>query len=326
MPPPEPARPLDDLLAAASSREAWFPEDTKSGARFERVVIDGERYVLKYQDRRDDWLMRATGDLGYRYIRVCEHVLERLPDVIDPAVVACGHDGSAGMILLRDVSDWLIADTSPFPDEVHAEFLDHMAAMHAAMWGWRDDIGLCSAEARYLAFSPSVARAEAAAGSAAIVPKVMADGWARLPGASAPLARVVQPLLEDVGPLVAALGHVPHTFVHGDWKAANLGRHADGRTVLLDFGEVPGEASPLADLSWYLALNSALLPESKDDTIVRYRAALERHGIDTAGWWDAAVGLEMLGAMVQFGWEKALGGGPELEWWEARAVEGTRWL
>ena len=115
--------------------------------------------------------------------------------------------------------------------------------------------------------------------------------------------------------------------MHGDWKAANLGTHADGRTVLLDFGEAPGEASPIADLSWYLALNADLLPETKDEAIATYRAALERHGIDTGGWWDAAVALEMLGAMVQFGWEKALGGaGPELAWWEARAAEGARWL
>jgi hypothetical protein len=47
----------------------------------------------------------------------------------------------------------------------------------------------------------------------------------------------------------------------------------------------------------------------------------------TAGWWDGAVALELLATMVQFGWEKALGGpGPELAWWEARAAEGARWL
>jgi hypothetical protein len=35
----------------------------------------------------------------------------------------------------------------------------------------------------------------------------------------------------------------------------------------------------------------------------------------------------MLGCMLQFGWEKALGGpGPELDWWEARASEGARYL
>ena len=86
------------------------------------------------------------------------------------------------------------------------------------------------------------------------------------------------PLLDDPSPLVDALGRMPHTLVHGDWKAANLGSHPDGRTVLLDFGEVPGEASPMADLSWYLALNAALLPEPKDAVLERYRHALGRRG------------------------------------------------
>ena len=135
------------------------------------------------------------------------------------------------------------------------------------------------------------------------------------------------PLLRDLAPLEDALGRVPHTFVHGDWKAANLGSHPDGRTILLDWGEVPGEASPLADLSWYLALNAARLPQSREDTIAYYRQALEGHGVDTGPWWDEALALELLGAMVQFGWEKALGGpGPELEWWESQSIKGAELL
>jgi aminoglycoside phosphotransferase (APT) family kinase protein len=135
------------------------------------------------------------------------------------------------------------------------------------------------------------------------------------------------PLLQDPRSLITALGKVPHTFVHGDWKAANLGTRPDGRTILLDFGEVPGEASPLADLSWYLAMNTELLPESKDQALRSFRSALERHAVDTADWWEAAVGLELLGTMVQFGWEKALGGpGVELSWWEAQAQRGAAWL
>ena len=164
-----------------------------------------------------------------------------------------------------------------------------MAAMHAAMWGWSDDVGLTALDRRYLMFSPAVAAAEAAGGADALVPRVMAQGWPLLPEHAPRLADAVLPLLQDPSPLVDALRAVPHTLVHGDWKAANLGSRPDpdGRTVLLDFGEAPGEASPLADLSWYLALNSALLPESKDDAIRTYRTALEEHGVDTGGWWDA---------------------------------------
>jgi hypothetical protein len=327
MPKDEPIASLDELLAAGS-RQPWVPEDTKSGARFERVVVGGDRYVLKYQDPRDDWLLRATADPGCRYVRLWEGgLLARLPGVIDHAVVAASFDGEVGMVLLRDVTDQLLPGDRPFSAAQHARFLDHMAAMHTAFWGWHDDVGLTPLGTRYLMFSPAVAAAEAARGSSAVVPKFMGEGWAALPAVAPTLAEMVMPLLDDPGPLVAALERVPHTLVHGDWKAANLGVHADGRTILLDFGEAPGEAGPIADLSGYLALNSDLLPESKDDTIATYRAALERHGISTDDWWDMAVALELLGAMVQFGWEKALGGpGPELAWWEARALEGARWM
>ncbi len=319
---------LDRLLAAATRRESWSPEDTKSGARFERVVIAGQPYVLKYQDPVDDWLLRATGDPGRSYVRLWEHgLLDRLPDVVDHAVVAAAWDGSVGRVLLRDVTPQLLPPGQPFTVAEHRRFLDHMAALHATFWGWRDDVGLTPLAARYLLFSPQVARDEHQRGSDAVVPQIMAQGWSALPDSSATLAHLVLPLLEDPGPLVAALDRVPHTLVHGDWKGANLGRHADGRTVLLDFGEAPGEASPLADLSWYLALNAALLPEDKDTTIATYRAALEARGVDVGGWWEEAVALEMLGAMLQFGWEKALGGpGPELAWWEAKAMAGARWL
>jgi Phosphotransferase enzyme family len=319
---------LDELLGSATSRQPWFPEDTKSGARFERLTIDGEAYVLKYQDARDDWLMRATGDTGERYFRLWESgLLGRMPEVIDHAVVAAGFEAGVGRILLRDVSGQLLAPGAPFAVIQHDRFVDHMAILHAAWWGWTDDVGLTPPAARYLMFSPAVARSEAAIGSTAVVPQVMAEGWSRLGEVSLALAAAVFPLLDDPSPLIAALGEVPHTLVHGDWKAANIGSHPDGRTVLLDFGEAPGEASPIADLAWYLALNADLLPESKDACVDRYRAALERHGVATSGWWDAAVALEALGAMVQFGWEKALGGpGPELSWWEGVALDGARLL
>jgi hypothetical protein len=68
------------------------------------------------------------------------------------------------------------------------------------------------------------------------------------------------------------------------------------------------------------------LPESKEDTIARFRADLERNGIGTAGWWDRQLGLCLLGAAVQFGWEKALGDTDELGWWADRAREGGAWL
>ena len=255
-------------------------------------------------------------------------LLDAVPHLIDHAVVGAALEGSVGAILQRDVSDGLLPlGDDPIALDDHLSFLDHMALLHATFWGWRDSIGLTPLADRYLMLSPTVASGEAARGSDAVVPKVMAEGWDRFASAAPQAAGVVVPLLADPRPLMGALERLPHTFVHGDWKAANLGRHPDGRTILLDWGEVPGEASPLADLAWYLALNAARMPQSKEDTIAAYRRALEEHGVDTGGWWEEALDLELLATMLQYGWEKAFGGpGPELDWWQGRAVKGADWL
>jgi hypothetical protein len=66
---------------------------------------------------------------------------------------------------------------------------------------------------------------------------------------------------------------------------------------------------------------------SKEECIEVYRSALESHGVDTEPWWDRQLDLALLGALVQFGWEKALGGyDDELAWWEEAAVRGRRRL
>ena len=69
----------------------------------------------------------------------------------------------------------------------------------------------------------------------------------------------------------------------------------------------PGAAPGAWDLAWYLALNRARLPETKEASIAGYRAALEARGIDTAPWFDRQLALCLLGMAACFGWEKALG-------------------
>ena len=96
----------------------------------------------------------------------------------------------------------------------------------------------------------------------------------------------------------------------------------DGRTILLDWA-YPGSGPIHWDLGWYLALNSARLPVSKEATIDALRDALERRGIDTDGWFDLQLDLCLLGIAACFGWEKAMGNESELRWWEDRALRGA---
>lgn len=78
--------------------------------------------------------------------------------------------------------------------------------------------------------------------------KLMPDGWACFAQRAPRVAEVVFALQDDPTPLVAALATTPQTLVHGDWKAGNLGRDPDGRTILLDWA-VPGIAPPCVDIA-----------------------------------------------------------------------------
>ena len=54
---------LADLLMGATERAGLDEAPGKSGASLERVVIDGQAYVLKHLDLGRDWTMRASGCL-----------------------------------------------------------------------------------------------------------------------------------------------------------------------------------------------------------------------------------------------------------------------
>jgi aminoglycoside phosphotransferase (APT) family kinase protein len=152
------------------------------------------------------------------------------------------------------------------------------------------------------------------------VPRLVAEGWPLLAEVAPKAAAVVVPLVQEPAPLLDALAATPSTFVHGNWKLDNLGTDDSGRTVLLDW-ELPGRGAPLSDLAWYLAINCRRLPTGKETAVGLYRDALERRGVDTERWWERQLALCLIGALVQFGWEKALGGyDEELAWWEEQVV------
>src|SRR6185437_9155968 len=120
-----------------------------------------------------------------------------------------------------------------------------------------------------------------------LIPRLVVEGWPRLAAVAPAAARVVLPLARDPGPLVTALAGTPQTLVHSNWKLDNLGTDDQGRTVLLDW-EQPGLGAPLSDLAWYLAINCRRLPQSKEESILAYRAALAECGISAGAVRPAA--------------------------------------
>jgi hypothetical protein len=319
---------VDELLAGATDVTEILDSAGKSGARLERVRIDGEPYVVKYLDPATDWTMRAAGVDGSPTLELWRRgILNRLPECINQPMVGLAREGDMTVLLMRDVGNWLVPVTDdPVPLDQHLRFLDHMAAMHAAFWETTDDIDVVSNRTRYLELSPQTAEREEALGSTHPVPPLIARGWPLLAEVAPTAAAIVTPLATDPTPLIDALDGTPETLVHGNWKLDNLGTDPDLRTIVLDW-ELPGRGPALSDLTWYLSINCRRLPHSKEDAIDTYRTSLEGYGVATDPWWTRQLALCLLGTLVQFGWEKAFSGyDDELAWWESRAVEAEHLL
>jgi hypothetical protein len=319
---------VDELLARASTRTEVRPGDGKAGARYERVVVDGEPYFVKHLSPASDWIMRVTGDHVHRPCLAWESgIMARSPGCIDHTVVAMQISGSGDdavlTMVMRDVGAFLVPEgDTVVPASQHRGFIEHMAALGCTFWGWEDSIGLTTMSQRLRFFAPDNIAAELLA--ADVPPPIAAAdaGWRALPGRSQVLSGLAR-LLHDRPELVTGpLAATPRTFLHGDWKMGNLGTHSDGRTILLDWA-YPGSGPACWDLCWYLALNQARLPESKEAAIDRFRAALEAGGVATDGWWDAQLDLCLIAIMATFGWEKALGDDAELSWWESAVADAA---
>ena len=320
---------VDALVAGATERAPMVVRGSRSGARFERVVLHGEHYVLKHVDRADDWIMRQTGDLGCVPVTVWESgVLDLLPACVDHTTVGAAREKASGAVLMRDVGAALLRDDGTrITEEQHLRFLDHLAACHAATRDWRDDVGLVPLGNRYSFFGPDALACEAARPSPHPVPLAAQDGWARLPEVAPRLHELLAPLRAEPWGVLDALAASPHAFLHGDWKLTNLGTDAGGRTVLVDWS-VSGEGPPLTEVLHYATLNAPRLPRGHghDDVLAAYRAALEARGAPTASWWDAQLAACTLGVMLQLGWARTHDTPEAIAAWTARVERALRVL
>lgn len=320
-------QPVTELLARATSRHVVQPPDGKSSSSFEQVSIDGDAYFLKCLSPASDWIMRVTGDKVHRPFLVWQSgIMNRAPACIDHAVVAMQIDGEGEdavlSMLMRDVGSHLVPEgDTVVPMAQHANFIDHLAELSVAFWGFVDDGGQLSTMNERLCFFDEINVARELGVPNPPGPIAAADiGWRQLVERAPALARAAAILHTQPDLLTTPLAQTPVTFLHGDWKMGNLGSHPDGRTILLDWA-YPGSGPACWDLCWYLALNSARLPETKEDTIARFRDDLHCHGVDPSGWFDVQMDLCLVAIMATFGWEKALGADAELRWWELRVAE-----
>jgi hypothetical protein len=325
------ARSIDALLRGATERVAVRSTDAKSGALFEKLIIDGRPCFLKVVSAADDWIMRLTGNREWEFQVWRAGLYQRVPTIIDHAMIGMALEESAGaprmaMLMHDRSSDLVPPGDEPIPSSQHAVFVRHLALMHAANMGWQDDLGLYPLERRPLFFAPATIAPELARDDVPLTLQVAKRGWALLAERDSALFELVSAVHRDPSTLAGLLAEMPQTFIAGDWKMGNLGSRPTGETVLLDWA-YPGEAPPAWELAWYLALNRARIPENKAATIARYQQALEGAGVAIGAWWDRQLDLCLLAMAATMGWEKAVGAADELAWWSARAQQAAvRWL
>jgi thiamine kinase-like enzyme len=308
---------------------AWrrpLTSDGRSGARLEQVQLeDGRRLVVKHVDPASDWIALATGDVGRVFLLWSSGVFDRVPGVIDHAVLAVGPAGEHGSkVVMRDVSADLFASGRRLSRADSRRILAAAAELHRTFRRGSPPDGLTPLAELYRFLSPSVAARFA---RDAAVPALALRGWDRF-GDLVPdeVADAVAHVHEHPETLARLLTRRTCTLVHGDLKLANLGLR-DGRVVVLDWGSLTTWAPAAVDLAWFLAINAASIDATHDDLLADVRAA---GGADHD---EEALRLALLGALAQLGWEKALGAtdSPDervrqreragLAWWSARVRE-----
>jgi hypothetical protein len=319
----------EELLAGATDRVIVSPGDARSGSVFERVTIGGERFFAKTLGYRTDWIMRITGDHDLRTLKIWRAgIMSGVPTEIDHTVVGMAADGDNEdallTILMRDVAARLVPEgDSAISRETHFGLMDGLAALSARYWDWSDDLVLTTLEERMRFFAPDNIATEATVPDPPPPLAMAMQGWPRLGERAPAFSDLLSAIHANPTPLADAMRATPATFLQGDWKMGNLGMHPDGRTILLDWA-YPGAGPVCWDLAWYLSNNCRRMPITKEATIDALRAALERHGVSTEGWFELQLDLCLLGMAACFGWDKALGDADEFAWWEQHALRGAR--
>ena len=159
--------------------------------------------------------------------------MDGAPSCIDHTVVGMALEGSGpdavlGM-LMHDVGDRLVPPGDAVLEmDQHLGFLDHLAALCARFWGWRDPIGLTTMAERLRFFAPDNIAPELARQDTDEVLSYASLGWDRLAERDPATHALLTSVHERPQALCRALATTPVTFLQGDWKLGNLGSHATG--------------------------------------------------------------------------------------------------
>jgi hypothetical protein len=294
-------RTLPDLLAEhglTDAPEAAFANDGWSGASLTRLVrpSDGAAFVLKRTSWAVDWIARSTRDHALREGFIAATPLP-LPEPLVAPYLGAAADGTAVAMLMPDLSDNLLGwelGEGPADAAGIERILAAVARLHAAPWpiAAKPDPGYVWPTAplaeRLLLLAPRSAKR--LAGDDVDAGHRFLEGWTAFDRRASPSAvELVRSLDADPGSLLAALGELPATGLHGDLKLSNVAPLADGRIALIDWQMTM--LGPVAvELGWLLVGNSGVLPDRPEAVLDLYRqavTALEGEAIQVGAPFDA---------------------------------------
>ena len=300
--------------------------------------------VLKHFDP-NDWLTKLSDDTGLREISLLEKGLyAELPEPCSVPAIAATRGEHGASLLMWDISEFLFPEGDSLITEAALDAcVGAMVSLHSSYWGGtaltegRSD--LCSVQDWIFLLSPVIGRDRTSLGVDNGVTAVLEEGWAAFADTSSPLAaRTVSEIHSRPDLLLEALASDARTLIHGDVKLANLGVDpVSGDVMMLDWS-FASFAPALIELGWFVAVNSARLPVSKETVISTYRTMLSSHGVDLGSHWDRSLDLGLLGGgTLRLGWAKALDAmsddetvrrreEAEIEWWTEATERASRWL
>ena len=330
--PIDPRRPwarwqLPDLLAVSDLDglpEEPFAHDGWSGSSLSLIDRGDRRFVLKRTSAALDWIVRATRDDDLREAWFASALASTGADgawirLASPYLGAAA-DGDGAAILMPDLSDELIAWERPslepgIPTSLLDSVLAAVARLHfiGRRLPAQGSVPWCPLPERILLLARPAAEGYRVEGNP--VGARFLAGWDAFDRLAPAGARVlVQGLADDPQPLLAALGKLPSTMLHGDLKLSNVASMPDG-IALIDW-QMAAFAPIAVELGWFLVSNVAQLPEGPPAILERYRALVESmaagRGFGDArldpglGDWDAQVDLAILVGLLLRGWRKGL--------------------
>jgi hypothetical protein len=323
--------------------------DSASGVPLFRVraMSAGRKhdFVLKIASPNSDWIARATHDHTVRESELFRAGLvnQLPPEIVWPVLATHSASGNSWLLLMKDISATPGAQLVPSGDDVVSadettRHLVNLAALHREFFDRRatlTGVTLCSIEDWLSLLGPATIEREHG-GNDPVTPH-LTRGWDAF-NRVAPRAVAIEvaTLLDNPRSLVEQLSRPPATLVHGDFKFGNLGLQSGNpvATIALDWSQAMW-GSPQLDLAWFLAVNSARLPFSKEEAISVYREAL---AVADSAVWQRDMDLALLGGgVLRLGWAKALGASnddpdvaererTELNWWLNVAERALRYL